>query len=38
MTDVQTELQSSAARGADKSAAGRLLKTRPNQMNSKWRV
>jgi hypothetical protein len=24
--------------GDDESAAGRLLKTRPNQMNSEWRV
>ena len=38
MTDAQTELQSNAARGDDESAAGRFLETRPNQMNSKWRV
>ena len=34
----QIELQSNAAHGDDESAAGRLLKTRPNQMNSEWRV
>ena len=34
----QIEQQSNAAHGDDESAAGRFLKTRPNQMNSEWRV